>query len=693
MLIESLIRLGRPMVEGGISPRQILHQVSDVAAVNAKSFLANVFVVEIDSSSDGVNIEALPVQEWGEYQLQQPNSKKQVFVQDVNRAVGAPFVIPSGNPLKPQGRYGVPAYLVYDKHFQAFVRETEEVEKFLQGRLNRTIGINLTEAQVAQTAQKLRMVTSETYQGSKMLGLVVLAVLDENSPYRLQDEIPVGDSSLAYMGPSVLYRDKYLVADLELIMERFWEAKLAEGAEMGEKKKGEAACYFCGQEDRVVSSYCKAWRWFTPTWKCPLPVSMKPKELVETIALCPACYGALTYGANLFNKLARPLNYWLTKELFSPSTTAAGKELSRRGNPDSIEGCAFALPVLDSFLEDEEERLGFVDGMSTMLGNKPRKNKLDMHLEEITGFEMFLPQEMDADHYRLTIMYYSGDTGRGDVHLRATIEDVVPSVARQLKKIAGEVKNFAVDLATALHGQISENHMGFLTTRYSSLPYLLTTAYGAPYTWKMLSTVLHRGNISRKLFLTNVSRRMSELSRKLPEGFHELRSEVIFYLAFSEFLKKYFDAVALETGNGGYEWMRDWRDFQRLIAEGPVKDLEFNDPEELGFAAGHLVRIFARQYWHASNGNDFIKHRVMTFGSSLTPEVIWKKALSRMDEYARKLNMKISDDLRQRFAVVLMEYSRLRNETQKERDAFMAAFWAGYALAGSGQKEENNNQD
>jgi len=40
-----------------------------------------------------------------------------------------------------------------------------------------------------------------------------------------------------------------------------------------------------------------------------------------------------------------------------------------------------------------------------------------------------------------------------------------------------------------------------------------------------------------------------------------------------------------------------------------------------------------------------------------------------------------------------MEYSRLRNETQKERDAFMAAFWAGYALAGSGQKEENNNQD
>ncbi len=102
MLIESLIRLGRPMVEGGISSRQILHQVSDVAAVNAKSFLANVFVVEIDSSSDGVNIEALPVQEWGEYQLQQPNSKKQVF-------------------------YGVPAYLVYDKHFQAFVRETEEV--------------------------------------------------------------------------------------------------------------------------------------------------------------------------------------------------------------------------------------------------------------------------------------------------------------------------------------------------------------------------------------------------------------------------------------------------------------------------------------------------------------------------------------------------------------------------------------
>jgi len=669
------------MVEGGISPGEILRQVSDVSAVNARGFLANVFVVEIDLLGAEVKIEALPVQEWGEYQLQSPESKKQVFVQDVDRAVGTPFVIPSGNPLKPQGRYGMPAYLVYDKHFQAFTKDAGELKKYLSGRLNRTIAVELTEARIDEIANKLHKITAKVYKETKLLGLIVLAVLEKDGPFQLHDTMPVGDSSRSYLGPSVIHKGKHLVADLELIKERFWEAKLAEGAEMGEREGEEAVCYFCGQEDSVVSSYCKAWRWFTPTWKCPLPVSMKPEELVETIALCPACYGALTYGANLFNKLTKPLDYWLTKELFSPSATAAGKEMSRRGNPESIAGCAYALPVLDNFLEDEDDRLGFIDGVRTMLGRKPRGNKMDVHLGELTGFDMFLPQEMDADEYRLTIMYYSGDVGRGDIHLRATIEDVMPSVARQLKKITGNISDFAVDLAASLQYEVSEKYQGFLKRRYSSLPYLLTTAYGAPYTWKMLSTVLHRGDISRRPFLSNVSRRMNELSRKLPDGFHELRSEVVFYLSFSEFLKKYSDAVALETGNGGYEWMRDWREFQGMVAEGPMNDIVINDPEELGFAAGHLVRLFARQYWHASNGNDFLKHRVMTFGSSLTPDVIWKRALSRMDEYARKLNMKISDDLRQRYAVVLMEYSRLKNETHKERDAFMAAFWAGYALA------------
>lgn len=66
MLIENLIRLGRPMVEGDIFPAEILRQVSDVAAVTAKSFLSSVFVIEIDQTNGHTQIEALPVQQWGE---------------------------------------------------------------------------------------------------------------------------------------------------------------------------------------------------------------------------------------------------------------------------------------------------------------------------------------------------------------------------------------------------------------------------------------------------------------------------------------------------------------------------------------------------------------------------------------------------------------------------------------------------
>lgn len=696
LLIESLIRLGKPMVEGGISSQAILRQVSDVGVNSASGFLSRVFVVEIDKKGNKTGIAALPVQQWGEYRSQGSKSKKQVFEQDVSRAVGAPFVIPSGNPLKPQGRYGVPSYLVYDKHFQQFIKGPEEVEKFLSGRLSRTIRISLTDQEIKETASQLHGVFRKIKKDSKekLLGLVVLAVLEEGGPYQLSDTAPVGDASLAYLGPSMLRKGKYLVAKLDLIKERFWEAKLAEGAEMGEREGEGAICYFCGEEGRVVSTYCKAWTWFTTTWNCPLPVTLKPKELVETIAVCPGCYGALTYGANLFNKLTKPLDNWLTKELFSPSSTAAGKELSRRGNaPDKIYGCAYVLPVLDNFLDDEEDRFDFVDGMTHMLEEKPRGNKIKIHLQEVTGFESSLPEEISADDYRMTIIYYSGDSSRGDIHLRATIEDVLPSVARELKKIVVDIGEFAVDLAAALYAEVSDKYSVFLRSRYSSLPYLITTAYGAPYTWKVLSAVFHRGDISRRWFLSNAACRMSELARGLPDNYPELCGEVIFYLSFGEFLRRYNDVVALKAGNRRCKMMRDWRELQSFVREGPINELCFKDPEELGFAAGHLIRVFARQYWHASNGKDFLKHRVMTFGSNLTPDSIWKRALSRVDEYARKLDMHISDDLRQRFAVVLMEYSRLKDEVARERDAFMAAFWAGYALAGAGKDSDGDNSD
>ncbi|MEG6615202.1 TM1802 family CRISPR-associated protein [Peptococcaceae bacterium 1198_IL3148] len=672
-------------MEGGISPQAILSQISDVAAVTAKGFLSRVFVIEVDKRALKTKIAALPLQCWGDYEVQSPKSKKQVFVQDVDRAVGAPFVIPAGgNPTKPQGRYSVPSYLTYEKQVQEFISSASSIEKFLAGRVPRTVGVSLTDKEITEIANQLHKVAQgvSTDTKDKLLALVVLAVVAEDSPYQLSDQIPRGNSTLAYIGPSVIEEGKYLVADLNLIKDRFWEAKLAEGAEKGERQDNDAICYFCGAAGRVVSTYCKAWPWFTTTWSCPLPAGLKDNKLVETIAVCPQCYNALTYGANLFNKLTKPLDNWLTKELFAPSATAEGKRISKIGTPERIYGCGYVLPVLDDFLEDEDDRLDFVEGMLSMLtGNETKDDKVNVHLQEITGFELQLPQEISADNYRLTIIYYSGDTSRGDIHLRATIEEVIPSVAKNLKRITKDVADYALDIANQLQN-VSVEYAYIIKKNYSSLPYLLTNAYGAPYIWQTLSNVLHRGKISRQRFLLNIAQRMNELARKLPDSnvIYDLNKEVIFYLAFTEFLIKYQKLVAVETGNGGSQ-MRDWRELKTIIAAADINDIKFIDAEELGFACGYLMRVFSKHYWHKSNGKDFLKHRVMTFGSSLTPESIWKRGLSKVDEYARKLDMHITDDLRKRFALALMEYSRMKEQVNKDKDAFMAAFWAGYALA------------
>ena len=109
-----------------------------------------------------------------------------------------------------------------------------------------------------------------------------------------------------------------------------------------------------------------------------------------------------------------------------------------------------------------------------------------------------------------------------------------------------------------------------------------------------------------------------------------------------------------------------------------AEEMTFANPEEVGFAAGYLARRFGRWYYGKLE-KDFMRHRVMTFGSDLRPEDIWKRALSRFQEYGAKLDLPISDDFRRRAAVVECEYRHLRPEIEKEKAEFMAAFWSGYA--------------
>lgn len=706
MLIESLIRLGRPLVEGGLPPAEVLKQISDVASENAKNFFAHVFVVEINRGGGRVassleNTEftarALPMQEWGSYEGGTGSrGKKRAFTQDVGRAVGTPFVLPKGgNPRTPQGRYGVPVYPVYDGDLKAFHESSDStgIEAFLAGRLERTVGFALSPAELKAVARELhRAIGAVSFEPpDKALGVVVLAELTADGPFGLSDTIVIGSSRVSYVGPSLIAPGKHIVARLDKVLEMFWEAKIDEGAEGGEECGSDAKCFFCDATGRVVSAYCKAWPWLLPTWNCPFPVSWArsrngSRNMVKGIAVCPECYKALSYGANVFMKLSSSFDIWLTKEIFSPVASAAGKDAAKKAaRIDPIQGSVIALPVLDEFLCDRDVRDEFVEGITRMLARRYDAHRLDMHLKAITGFEMVLPEEFGREEYRLYLTYFTGNSSKGDIHLRATIEDVLPSTARRIARLVDDLGEYALDIARRLRGgSLDEQQAAFIRRTYTSLPYLLGTAFGAPYLWDSLNATMHRTYVSLERFLTNSATRMTELGHQLPDSYTRLNDEVIFYLTFRQFLRVYNQGIRLEEGG---EEMRDWKEIHAMLSEGPPEDMVFRGAEELGFACGHLTGLFSRQYWHATKvgreGKDFLKHRVMTFGTDLTPTAVYERGLARMEEVARRLDMHLSEDFRRRLAIVLVGFARAKDEIARNRHAFMAAFWAGHNLAGT----------
>ncbi len=79
---------------------------------------------------------------------------------------------------------------------------------------------------------------------------------------------------------------------------------------------------------------------------------------------------------------------------------------------------------------------------------------------------------------------------------------------------------------------------------------------------------------------------------------------------------------------------------------------------------------------------DYIKHRIMTFGTSLTPDVIHHKHWGRMEEYTAMLGLGVATDVLQRAALVSMGFVQFEGEIKNNKERFMAAFWAGYSLGG-----------
>ncbi len=671
MIVEDLIRMGRPLIDGDMDAKETLRLISDAQSIGVKNFYRHVLLAEI-SEKVGVSHQV-----WGQEEKQ---GKKVDFVPDVERALGAPFVLPQGgNPIYPQGVYGVAAYPCYEKHMQGFSESAENVSNFLQGRLKKTPAMEFDEDIIEKVAFKVHQtVLNEIQPEKKLLGVLILSDMRrEDTAYRYSER-----DSESHIGHSRLFPDMFIQPDHSRVLDLFWIAKLQEGKEKGTRK---GVCTLCLKESSLVTIYCKSWPWYLPTWTCPLPQGGNEKMMVEGIASCPECYKALVYGACLFEKFTRPIQALLTREIFSPVSDREGIRQTARKNLNdlpTIRGSGLLLPILDRIFEDDvDQREEFAENIEAML-KPPSKDglMLDRYIDSVTGFDCFLPEEVNPHDYRLSLIYYSGDPGKGDIHLRAYIEDVIPSTVKRLQEIAGKVSRMAIELFQVLFPKANEGQMEYYRSRYRSLPFMLARGYGGPYVWDQLQAILHRQSLGLRRPIRNVAERLRSVTPRYPDSLNEIREEVFFYLIFLKFWTQYQYKL---LNRGGQDMaMRPWKELLQVVFEHPVEQIQLESSAELGFACGAVMRQFSRQYY-AVTKKDYLKQRVLTFGSNLTPDKVWRQGLKQIFEVEpRYKELKLSRDYFQRLGVVLTEYDRLKQETERSKDEFMASFWSGHSLQG-----------
>lgn len=478
LFIEKLVAQGRPFLAYGMTPAETLRQISHVEEQGR--FLENVIVIEADWEK-GFGAQALPLQTWGEYEEQEggKRKKKVIFKPDVERGLGAPFIIVDrGNKTAPQGRYGVPVFPVFPSQMPKIAVSEKKALGFWRGRLERTLHLpgkfsSEKELLLARLLSKAAAAINEKMKEGQNQGhaLVVLVFPCPDGPYRYAEKRPVkGDRSYTLIGESVLKSGQFIVAHLPTVAECFWASKMEEGAESGKRER----CSLCGREEESVSVYSKAWPWLAPTWHPPISEEFKKGKIINLAAavgaLCRKCYASLIVGAGVFQEISGRLSTSLTRELFVPVASAAGKVAARKSKnqPPGIWGCALVIPLFAGKGEEEEGE-AFADALKALRRKQVRPDRQDRFLTALTGFEAVLPDELNSDDYRLTVVYYSGNPAQGDVHLRAVIEDVLPSTLQKLLEYIPLVAEEAVHVRRCVMGGGDHQEQGVAITTLCSI--------------------------------------------------------------------------------------------------------------------------------------------------------------------------------------------------------------------------------
>ena len=659
MISEQLIRSGQAFIEGNSSSRDLLFVLSDSGSETTKNYWQHVLIVEVSNKQKNYRVHSF--QRWGSQYSKKVGQKTKKDFSPEEKVIHVPFFMPTGgNPTVPQGFYGLPVYPVWNANWESFIKSPANVQEFLSARFKRTTSMIVSEEILPNISEEIHknFKTFETDQ--KKPSAVIIIALEDGDSFLWSDT----DTNLPFISASSIKKEMSIYADPTAILDQVWRAKLREGEEKGTSENG--VCAYSNHKGKVVSGDNKAWGWFTTTWEAPFPEQRGKKDYFKSLAFSPEIYKYLTVGACLFSKFTKTLDFNLNKQLFAPVDSAGGRETASKGQVKStVFGSAVVTPLLDVTQLDEIDKERFAFGLQQRLEGGTRGAKL--LLSNLLGYDDFIPDEMTSDQFRLTSFYFSGDPSRADIHLHATIEDVIPSVLKRIDEIVGDGSQWS--------SQFYSDAQAWLQERMKSLPYLLVTAYGPAALWHNLSSALHNEKLAWQPFVRGIAQRCNELSHNLADNNLTIRNEAAFYAIFRRFFQKYHDAFDLERRT-----MRTWQELVANISTSSIPDIQFHDVEEYGFAAGYLVRQFANQYYAATDKKDFLQHRVMSFGSSLTPETIHHKALAKLPEYAQRIRTRLSEDFEQRVGVWVSSYPQWRSDIKKQDDDFMAAFWAGYML-------------
>lgn len=645
--------------------KERIQLLTDVGKNEVKNFYGNIFLIELDNK----------VADFHYYSLQDKENDSV----NLNYAIGLPITLPSGgNPIHAQGIYPIPCYPMYNRHLKEF-RDIHKTTKMIYDRLIRTVPYlnvekNILSQKAEILAKCLKHKTSEFIIEERQLGILMIVdySLDLFSTEKNSSNIFIKDCKRT---------NKKIFINPDQIISNIIESRFQEAKELGTETNS-VSTISNEISDQLVSAYNKSWLWLSPTWKSPKSIYWSNKDWTKGIRLNRKDYKAYFYGSQFLKQIQTPIHASVLKEMFAPTNSVEAKKHMNPTSFETIYGIPYFLPLTNS---DPIEVFTKYQNLKTRTEAKEIKES-DLQLEIISGLQKKIIRDA-TDDYRITIIYYSGNLSRGDIHIRGQIEDIVPSAAQKVQSILKKLNGrFLKKIAHLLN--IPEKQYAYTSIKVRYLPTLLSNAYGPGYIWTSMNKVLHQRTIGISRVIKKSYRRISELANK--NDLWGIRHELLFYHLFVVFYQQY-NAIILNREESIMN-IQEWEEILNRYTTSELTHEDVDTVPKVGFISGCLVQQFERSYWMKA-GKNYLDTRVMRFGSKLTPEMIWKNGLLRMGELHKQWDLKLRNNFMYALSLILPSFIDLNNShlLTKEKDEFMTMFWSGYLMFSQTKKEDELN--